>query len=169
VRVAEFERLSAPPAWYGESWLNDIERTGGIALDFHIHDLDFIQHLFGAPQSIHSQQSRFESGVTAHVQTSLDYGDDLIVSATASWLVPKSFGFKMAYRILLEKATAVFDGHTLKVFPDEGDSFEPEISSGDGYLAEINHFADCIRGTTTNTVITQQQAAESVRMALETA
>lgn len=168
VRVAEFERLSSIPAWSAQSWFADTTKSGGLALDLHIHDLDFIQYLFGTPQSIHSQQCRLASGAPSHVKSSLDYGQDLLVSATASWLMPTSFGFKMAYQIVFDNAAAVFDGQTLKVFPIEGDSFEPEIPSGDGYQAEVNYFADCIRGTTTNTIITPQQAAESVRMALET-
>lgn len=168
VRVAEFERLSSPPAWSAQSWFADTSKSGGLALDLHIHDLDFIQYLFGSPQSIHSQQCRLENGSASHVKSSLDYGQDLLVSATASWLMPKSFGFKMAYQIVFDNAAAVFDGHTLKVFPAEGDSFEPDIPSGDGYQAEIHYFADCIRGITTNSIITPQQAAESVRMALET-
>lgn len=168
VRVAEFERMTSPPTWNGESWLTDTEQSGGIALDFHIHDLDFIQHLFGTPQSIDSQQSHFESGVPAHLQSSLNYGKELIVNATASWLMPKSFGFKMAYRIVFDKAVTIFDGQILTVFPAEGDRFEPEIISGNGYASEINYFAQSIRGTTTQEIITPQQAAESVRMTLET-
>lgn len=166
VLVADFERLTFSPKW--SSWLADTDKSGGIALDLHIHDLDFIQYLFGTPKAIHSQHCRKENDVPLHVQSSLDYGKDLIVNATASWRMPESFGFKMAYRITFEGAVSIFDGQTLKVFPAEGDSFEPEIPAGDGFSAEINHFAARISGTTTQVIITPAQATESVRMALET-
>ncbi|MDP4884087.1 MAG: Gfo/Idh/MocA family oxidoreductase [Opitutales bacterium] len=166
VLVAEFERLTYAPKW--STWLADTEKSGGIALDLHIHDLDFIQYVFGTPQAIRSEQSRNENGAPMHVQSSLDYGEDLTVSATASWQMPESFGFKMAFRIVFDSATVIFDSQTLKVIPAEGDSFEPEIPAGDGYSAEVKYFAECISGTTTQEIITPAQATESVRMALET-
>lgn len=166
VLVTDFERLTYSPKW--SSWLADTDKSGGIALDLHIHDLDFIQYLFGTPKSIHSQHCRKENGVPLHVQSSLYYRKDLIVSATASWRMPESFGFKMAYRVVFDGATAIFDGQTLTVYPAEGDSFEPELPAGDGFSAEIKHFAERINGNTTQEIITPEQATESVRMALET-
>jgi predicted dehydrogenase len=89
--------LTYAPAWADGSWLTDPTKSGGIALDLHIHDLDFIQHLFGPPKNIHSAISKFDNGTPGHVLTTLDYGDDRAISATAGWMTPESFGFKMAF------------------------------------------------------------------------
>ncbi|ADE53570.1 Gfo/Idh/MocA family protein [Coraliomargarita akajimensis] len=168
VRVAEFERLTYAPEWSEHSWFADTSKSGGIALDLHIHDLDFIQYLFGSPSTIDSRKSDGKHGMTAHIQSSLDYGDERLVTATASWLMPKSFGFKMAYRVVFDRAVATFDGQSLTVHTDEGESVSPEIPTTDGYQGEINHFADRIRQRTAKMIISPEQAAESVRMALKT-
>ncbi len=160
VLAANFSRLSFPPA--SGSWFTDLSKSGGIALDLHIHDLDFIQYLFGSSKEIRSV------GGIRNVQTQVDYGDDRAIAATASWAMPKSFGFKMAFDIVFEKAAVVFDGTQLKVYPADGEPFVPEIPEGDGYSREIEHFAGIVSGTVAEPKITPEQARESVRIALET-
>jgi len=162
VKTADFSRLTYAPAW-DAGWLSDTTKSGGLALDLHIHDLDFIQYLFGAPTAIRSVRSGED-----HIQTYVSYGDDRLVSATASWQMPESFGFQMAYRIVFERAAAVFDGTTLTVYPAQGAPFLPTLDEGDGYRGEIEYFASLISGKNNKTVITPEQARESVRMALET-
>jgi predicted dehydrogenase len=163
VLAADFSRLTYAPVWADDSWLSDPSKSGGIALDLHNHDLDFIQYLFGAPKGIRSICSG-----TRHVQTWVDYGDDRVVSATASWLMPESFGFEMSYKIIFEKAAIVFDGTELKIYPDEGEPLSPELGEGDGYAGEIEYFAGMVSGTNNGSEMTPEQARESVRMTLET-
>lgn len=161
VLAADFERLTAAPAWADDSWLADPAKSGGLALDLHIHDLDYIQYLFGAPTNIRSVGTR-------HVQTQVDYGDGRAITAAASWAMPASFGFQMAFKIMLENAALIFDGNALRVYPSDGEPFVPELAEGDGYKGEIEYFAQVVAGTNTKTAITSEQARESVRMALET-
>lgn len=168
VKAAEFSRLTHAPAWSGDSWFSDQSKSGGIALDLHIHDLDFIQYLFGSPESQTSKTVRLDNGVAGHVVTRLDYGSGNIVSATASWLMPESYGFSMSFNVVLEKLAVVFDGHGLQAFPVDGEAYAVELEESDGYIGEIRFFADRICGNATQTIITPEQARESVRMALET-
>ena len=168
VLAADFLRLTYAPAWDGDSWFTDQSKSGGIALDLHIHDLDFIQYLFGAPIGLQSVCSRFDNGVPGHVQTRVESVECSTISATASWMMPESFGFRMAFDLVLEKAALVFDGTALTVYPSEGESFVPELAEGDGYKGEIEYFAEVISGTNKKTCTTPEQARESVRMALET-
>ena len=166
VLAADFSRLTYAPAWEENSWFADPSKSGGIALDLHIHDVDFIHYLFGVPEKIGSTISTFENGVPGHVLTTMDYGGP-VVSATASWMMPKPFGFEMSFKMVFEKAAVIFDGTALTVYPAEGNAFVPEIESADGYAGEINYFAELIAGKTTETTITPEQARESVRMMLE--
>jgi len=161
VVAADFSRLTYAPGWDDNAWLADPAKSGGIALDLHIHDLDFIQYLFGAPKAIRSVG-------TLQVQTQVDYGDGRAISATASWAMPKSYGFKMAFDIVFENAATIFDGTTLKLYRGDEEPIEPELPEGDGYRWEIEHFAGLVSGTVAQAAITPEQARESVRMALET-
>lgn len=168
VHSAEFERLSSMPAWSEDSWFSDPKKSGGIALDLHIHDLDFIQHLFGATEQIQSRTVKLKDGNPGYIQSWVDYPENRTVTATASWMMPESFGFKMAFTISFENAAVVFDGQTLQVFADDAEPLTPELPEGDGYQHEIQYFAELIQGEANETIITPEQAAESVLMALKT-
>jgi predicted dehydrogenase len=171
VLAADFSRLTYAPAWDDAGWLSDPAKSGGIALDLHIHDLDFIQHLFGIPQTIKSFVSKLENGVPGHVLTALDYANNCTISATAGWTLPESFGFQMTFRIVCEKAAFVFDSmakNELTVYLSDGEVITPELDESDGYKGEIEYFSQLVSGTNTETTITPEQARESVRMALET-
>ena len=171
VRVADFSRLTYSASWASDNWLSDPTKSGGVALDLHIHDLDFIQYLFGAPKSIASSVTKFENGVVGHLDTTLEYGENQLVKATASWMMPESFVFEMSFRILCEKATFILNSHAelpLTVYPVDGEKFVPELPEGDGYKGEIEYFAHCLLNNKPLEAITPEQARESVRMALET-
>lgn len=168
VKAADFSRLSYAPTWSADSWYADPSKSGGVALDLHIHDLDFIQHLFGAPASVQSEKICFESGTPGHVFTHVDYGGGKVVTATASWMMPPSYGFKMAFNVVFEKAAAILNESGLKVYPLEGEVYAPELPDGNGYLREIEYFAARVKGEAGTVLITPEQAGESVRMALET-
>ncbi|WP_372805760.1 Gfo/Idh/MocA family protein [Pontiella sp.] len=168
VKVADFSRLTYAPAWSDASWISDPSKSGGMALDLHIHDLDYIQYLFGPPAAVESDCAYLENGVPGHSVTRVDYGAGKVVTATASWMMPKSFGFSMAFKVVFEKAAVVLDGNGVTVYPAEGEAYAPEIEPGDGYRGEIEYFASLVKGQAEVVVITPEQARESVRMAWET-
>lgn len=170
VVAADFYRLTYAPAWDAGSWLSDQTKSGGIALDLHIHDLDYIQSLFGAPEGIRSNCAKLKNGIAGHVQTFLDYEKDCAISATASWALPEHFGFQMGFKIILEQATLLFDSQAaepLQLIPREGAPIIPELSQTDAYENEIAHFVEQLKIPSATTQITPEQARESVRMALE--
>jgi predicted dehydrogenase len=172
VLAANFERLGAAPGWSKDSWFADPTKSGGVTLDLHIHDVDFVQYLFGRPQAIRATGARFESGMLGHIATEFRYNDNKVVTAAGSWMMSASFGFAMGFRIALERATLVFasgNAPSLRVYPAEGEAYSPDdLAAGDGYSGEIAHFTALVAGDS-EPVITPQQAKESVRMALEAA
>ncbi|VGO11505.1 Putative 4,5-dihydroxyphthalate dehydrogenase [Pontiella desulfatans] len=168
VKAADFSRLASAPAWSADSWFANPAKSGGMALDLHIHDLDFIQYLFGAPAAIESEHAALANGQPGHVVSRMDYGAGKVVTATASWMMPPSFGFRMGFRVVFENAAAVLDGDGLMVYPPEGDAYAPERHVGNGYQREIEYFAARVAGPAGKDVITPEQARESVRLTLET-
>ena len=64
-------RLCTPPTW-GE-WFKHTGWTGGAVLDFHIHDLDVLNWLFGAPTRLFSRGQQGAHGGWDAVVTVLDY------------------------------------------------------------------------------------------------
>ncbi len=167
VVAATFRRLGSIPTWSRSNWFTDEGRSGGMALDLHIHDTDYAQYLLGMPHAVRSFGAKSLGLGLTHVVTQYLYGDDRIITAEGSWQMMPSFGFEMSFNIVLEKATLVYDNTrepAFKVCPPAGKAFTPEVEKGDGYSLEIAHFAKAIRGEKVKEVTTLEQSRNSVRI-----
>ncbi len=167
VVAATLQRLGSPPGWAIDNWFVDESRSGGVALDLHIHDTDFVQYLFGVPQAVCSHGGKAAAGHLVHIVTQYDYGDDKVVTAEGGWGMAPGFGFEMSFNLVLEKATIVYDltrDPAFRVCPAEGEPFTPEVAPGDGYTREIDHFAKRVQGEAVDEVLTLEQSRDSVRV-----
>ena len=80
-----------------------------------------------------------------------------------------SFGFQMGFTLLLESASLVYDSTQspgLRVHPADGGSFTPGLETGDGYIRQIEHFVQRLRGAAVETVTTVEASRESVEVVL---
>ena len=167
VVAAMFQRLGAPPGWSLDNWFIDEKRSGGVALDLHIHDSDYVQYLFGMPKSVCSHGAKGPSGQLIHMVTTYDYGEDRLIIAEGGWGMTTTFGFEMSFNLILERATIVYDltrKPMFRICPAVGEAFTPEVADGDGYVREIEHFAKVVRGQPVEDVITLEQSRNSVRI-----
>ncbi len=90
VLAATFTRLAShPPGWYHQA-----AASGGALLDLHIHDVDMIHWLFGAPRSV-SSRGYGAGGAIDHVSTHYHYADGPLVVAEGGWALSDGFGFRM--------------------------------------------------------------------------
>jgi predicted dehydrogenase len=163
---ASFQRLGAAPTWGQNNWLMDARCSGGMVLDLHIHDTDFVQYLFGTPKAVNSCATLQDSTIR-HLQTQYDYGDGRAICAEGSWLAAPSFGFQMSFTIMLQRATLVYDGTrqpAFRVCPTDGQAYSPPVGEDDAYAREIAYFASLIQGKNTPQVLTPEQSKESVRI-----
>jgi predicted dehydrogenase len=53
-----FTRLSCKPNWSWNNWLNTIEQGGTVALDMHVHDVDYIRYIMGEPDEVKAVAAR---------------------------------------------------------------------------------------------------------------
>jgi len=167
VIAATFQRLGAAPTWSKDNWFMDEKRSGGVALDLHIHDTDFVQYLFGVPRAVCSFGAKGPGSGLVHIVTQYLYDDDKVVTAEGGWAMMPTFGFEMSFNIVLDKATIVYDltrEPAFKVCPAEGEAFTPEVQEGDGWFLEIAHFAKAISGEKVEPVTTLEQSRDSVRI-----
>ena len=165
VLVAAFRRFTAPPTWSWQNWFFDASRSGGMVLDLHIHDADYVQYIFGLPPAVQSRAVAAEGGAVAYIHTHYLYDDNRIVTAEGGWTVTGSFGFEMSFHIMLEKATLVYDCNrdpAFRLCPDQGEAVTPDLPAGDGYAHQIAHFADRILNANTEPVITLEQSRAAI-------
>jgi predicted dehydrogenase len=165
--AATFQRLGAPPTWSLDNWFLDEKRSGGMALDLHIHDTDFVQYLFGVPRAVCSFGAKGPGGGLAHIVTQYLYDDDKVVTAEGGWAMMPAFGFEMSFNIALEKATLVYDltrDPMFRVCPAEAEAFTPEVAKQDGWFLQIAHFAEAASGQKVKPITTLEQSLNSVKI-----
>ncbi len=160
-------RLATTPTWSADNWLLNEARSGGLVLDLHIHDADYVHHLLGLPRAVSSFAAAGPGGAAAHLATRYDYGDGRLVLAEGGWAMAPSFGFEMSFNLVLERATIAYDctrQPAFRVCPAAGAAFTPELPPGDGYTRQIDHFARSVRNEPVPPVITLAESRESVRL-----
>ena len=142
------------------------QRSGGMVLDLHIHDTDYVQYLLGVPQAVQSFGAQI-SGSAAHVVTHYQYEEDMAITAEGGWAMMPGFGFEMSFNIVLEKATLVYDctrEPAFRVCPADGEAFTPEVDGKDGYVLQTEHFVKRIQGQTVEPVTTLIGSRDSIRI-----
>lgn len=157
VRSGDAGRLLSLQMWRegampqgGHGWMGQPERSGGALLDLHIHDVDFIHALLGLPMRIYAQGGESIGPVLGcdYVCTSMDYGRNLLVSATAHW-TPMEIPFVARYEARLEGAFLRYDtsdGSDLVVYRTGAQEPErPAVAGISAYYNEIRYFLDCVR------------------------
>ena len=146
VLAARFRRVSEMPAWSRQNTYSDSNELGGALFDLHIHDTDFVNHLFGRPASVFSTGVVSPTGAINHVVTQYHYPGGPAVSAEGSWLLAQ--GFNMAYTLYCEQATLDYDlarGTDALLITESGQSPRVvRLEGTDGYVGEINYIADCV-------------------------
>lgn len=182
IKTATFKRLSSYPDWASEDWLHCFEKSGGMALDLHIHDLDFARYLMGEPKEVKAVGLNDKDGLTQYMTTTYLY-DGAIAMCEGTWVYPKEFGLTMAYVVEFEKATAVFNSGTGKfcVYNKDGGvenieltkSFEGDsdiggnISSLGGYYNELEYFIKRLETPKLPDIASLSEGARSVELALD--
>lgn len=156
LRSLQLTRFGAFPTWSSEGWIGMEPRSGGAALDMHIHDTDFVVDLLGEPDEVISRGSVDERGVS-RVFTLMRCGRTT-VQLEGGWDLPSSAPFRMSFRAVFDQGLVMFDGGPLTIYRD-GQAPEPvtdlpRMSAGDvggnlsdlgGYFFEIDYFLRCIR------------------------
>ena len=165
--AARFRRVSSPPGWSKASYLNG-EDSGGALLDLHIHDTDFVQFCFGRPRSVFSTGATRFSGAIDHVSTAYQFASGIPVTAEGSWLMSDSYGFKMEYTVNFEQATVEFDlargADSLKIYEDGQKPRTVQCPAGDGYVAELCYFIQCIQNGTPPSIVTAADGLSAVEI-----
>ena len=146
--AANFTRQSGKPSWSFGGWLLDETKSGGAALDLHIHDVDFVNYMLGKPDSIQATGVDLPGEGIGQINALYTYNNGPVVSMDGGWLHGPTFPFRMGFRMELEKAALEFnsmiDGD-LHVYTNDGEHLTPELLPGDGYSREHDYFLNCIK------------------------
>jgi predicted dehydrogenase len=149
LRAAHLMRVISRPDW--SSGIADADRSGGPAIDLHIHDTHFIGLLCGVPRAVQSRGVS-EGGAVVYLTTQYLYdAPDLAVSAVSGALSQAGRPFAHGFELYLDRATIAFEfanlagqGHVatpLTVIRPDGTIERPELGAGDpveGFTRELD-------------------------------
>jgi len=148
LRAAHFARVIAKPDW--SQGIADADRSGGPAVDLHIHDTHFIGLVCGVPRAVHSR-GVVEGNSVTYLTTQYLYDDpNRAISAVSGALSQAGRPFTHGFEVYLEGATLAFEfatlggeGHVatpLSVILPDGTVERPALGSGDpidAFAAEL--------------------------------
>lgn len=160
---ADFKRFSQTPKWSWQDWMRDGEKSGGCALDMHVHDVDFISWAFGKPKTV---TSRATSVDVEHdcILTFYDYGD-VLVSASSGWGLKQKYPFTAEFVVRFENASVEMKGGKMMLYTDDA-ATEIEVSNENAYVEEVVDFIACIREDRESTINTPETAKASIAIAI---
>lgn len=179
------QRVSGEVTWGFDDWFHDVARSGSVVLDLHIHDLDFLRHMLGEPDSVQVvEATRFHGDVVNHIVTAYRFGSVRAV-AQGHWDASPALPFRAGFRACFEQATVVFDSKaepSMTIYGRDGAVTTPElgpealraekeqglnIEARGPYFEEIRYFIDSLQKGTPNERATLSEGVESVRLALK--
>lgn len=176
------QRRAGRPAYSTGDWLNDAARSGGAALDLHIHDTDFVHHLLGPPAAVTSAGTKDPTG-WSHIFTTYHF-KDVAVTGEGGWNYPVNWGFRMAFQAVFENGAVEFDSGASPTLvatvgkgarkplafrtPGAGESQTGagNLSSLGGYYNELAAFVHCLETGTPPAIATARQATQSLSCTL---
>jgi predicted dehydrogenase len=166
VLAARFGRLSEMPFWSKQGTYTGGNDLGGALFDLHIHDVDFVQFLFGKPERVFASGVIGAGGSIDHVVAQYIYPGGPAVAAEGGWLMAK--GFNMFYTIHCERATLDFDlGRGTDALRVVETGKEPRVvppESADGYAHETAYVVDCVRRGIRPTTVTARDAVVDLQI-----
>jgi predicted dehydrogenase len=146
-----FKRVISKPDWSAE--IGDASKTGGPAIDLHIHDTHFIGLIAGMPNHVFST-GVVSNGAVDYLTTAYLYGPNgPAVTCSSGAVAMKGRPFVHGYELYLEKATLVYESGTcpLTVLKADGTSEQPKLAGGDdattAFTLEIQAAVDGIKAS----------------------
>lgn len=162
---ADFSRLSAVPLWRMNKGGPNKGRLDGVILDMHIHDVDYVQSVFGIPKAISAVASKNNFTYCDSVSTTFKY-EDAFVNIRGDWGLPQSFKFTAPFRVNMEYGAFVGDDEgTLILHRDsKGSKTLCEPDGDSSILYEIEYFVDILMNDKENTINPPEQSADTIRL-----
>jgi predicted dehydrogenase len=153
ILAAHFQRVISKPDWSAE--IADASKTGGPAVDLHIHDTHFIAWTCGVPKAVFAIGTHEGEAVT-YLTTSYLYGPNgPAVTCSSGAICMKGRPFVHGYEIYLEQATLVYssNGIPLTVLTADGRTEHPQLPGGGDPLSAFTEELQ----TAANSVLSGQE------------
>jgi predicted dehydrogenase len=169
---AHFTRVISRPDWSAD--IGDASKTGGPAIDLHIHDTHFIGLVAGVPEKVFSTGRVTKDGSVEYLTTQYLYGrGGPTVTCSSGAVAMNGRKFVHGFEIYLENATLA---HTSGVLPltlytPDGKAKLPKLKGGDdplgGFPAELQMAVDGVCSGVEPDLLCGQLARDALALCLK--
>ena len=165
----DMRRGSTIPSNSWENWMQDLKKSGGTPIDLSIHDIDFVQYVFGEPKEVWGTYRKLNNKSDC-VVSNFTY-DDFDITMTAGWYKCTK-PFKAEYLAIFEEGyiesigdDLLKNGEPVEVENEQaGDDKDLYIITDSGYENEIRYFVNCIINDTNPDKVTPESSEASVKL-----
>jgi predicted dehydrogenase len=164
---AHFKRVISRPDWSAD--IADASKTGGPAVDLHIHDTHFIGLLAGVPAKVFSAGVVAADGSVQYLTTQYLYGPDgPAISSSSGAVAMNGRPFVHGFEIYLENATIQYESGSmpLTVFTGKAKAKQPRLAGGadplDAFAAEIRTAVESVQTGKESQLLSGQLARDAL-------
>ena len=167
----QMKRISGVPRWSWEDWMRDKKRSGGAIIDLSVHDIDYIQYVFGQPKEIRGVHYDYKNDTEFH-SSDLVYEDGFVASIIGGWY-NADIPFEASFNAVFEKGNVVNYGGKVTRCGEEvnlsGADTEEDtginIKGVDGYAEEIAYFVQCLENGVQPDRVTPVSSENAIKLA----
>ncbi|QVL33272.1 Gfo/Idh/MocA family oxidoreductase [Telmatocola sphagniphila] len=164
--AGHFRRIISRPDWSAD--IGDASKTGGPAVDLHVHDTHFIRLNFGMPKTV-SSAGYVEKETVQHLTTTYGYPGGSAITCTSGAVTMKGRPFVHGYELYFEKATIVYESGAipLTVYQEDGSIDHPNLPGGDpvdSFTAEITEAVNSVLSGKKSALLDGQLARDALVM-----
>jgi len=157
------KRVITKPNWRED---DSAAVNGGVVIDLHVHDVDFVQYLFGMPEAVFATGVTTERGDVTYLASQFVFGGGPTVSAHCGAIAAESIPFEHGYDAYFERANISFSSAAggLRLYTKEGRIDDPPIDRTDGFVRELQYVVDALEGRTSGEILSGRSARNSLRL-----
>lgn len=167
LRGAHFTRVIARPDWSAD--IGDAAKTGGPAVDLHIHDTHFIGLIAGVPQRLFSS-GVIERGIVSYLTTHYLYDSGPAITCSSGAVAAAGRPFVHGFEMYLERATLAHSSTSLPltVYHTDGSSEVPMLSGGgdpiEAFAQELQSAAEGVQSGSVPDLLSAKLARDALEL-----
>ena len=154
VMMAHCFRSATIPARGG--WIIDPKLGKGAIQDMHIHDVDFLEYMFGQAESVYCHANRDHTGCFAHAFSAFNFSGGVKGVAECAFVTQNSYPFTTFMRICGTKASLEFryragvadtqavDYAVFTIYKSDEAAQVVEFEAINPYARQLEYFLDCV-------------------------
>ncbi len=175
IKNVYFNRLSSHPTW--ATWHRDPEKSGGGLYDLHIHDVDYLYHVFGKVDSVYAVGKQEETGCFNNVSTVMKFACGVSAVVEGFMDTTGDFGFTTNVRLngseaaveMLNKTIYLDDGtrsktNKLVLYPKDGSAQITDVEKYNPYARETEYFVDCVQSGVETKMVPEEDVMQVLRI-----